>query len=110
MLLRVFTTGASLMPHSDKQQYWQAHINAWQRSGLSQAAYCQAKQLSLASFGYWRKRCSDSSASASLPAVIPVLRESASVGTQLRSPGGWQILLPVDLDAAVLCKLLTRLP
>lgn len=97
------------MSHSHKQQYWQAHINAWQDSGLSQAAYCQDQQLSLASFGYWRKRCSDSF-SPPVPSVIPVLRESLRNGAQLRSPGGWQIMLPADLEATVLCKLLTRLP
>lgn len=98
------------MTHSHKQQYWQGHVNAWQSSGLSQAAYCQAQQLALACFGYWRKRCSVIVPTASLPAVIPVLRETPHNGAQLRSPGGWQVMLPVDLDTAVLCKLLTRLP
>lgn len=98
------------MTQSPKQQYWQRHIRAWQRSGLSQTAYCQDQQLSLASFGYWRKRCSVIPAAALLPAVIPVLRETPASSAQLRSPGGWQILLPAELDASVLCKLLARLP
>ena len=98
------------MAQSAKQQHWQRHIRAWQRSGLSQAAYCQSQHLSLATFGYWRKRCSAISTAASLPAVIPVLRETSLSGAQLRSPGGWQILLPAELDANALCKLLARLP
>jgi hypothetical protein len=98
------------MAQSQKQHYWQRHVRAWQSSGLSQAAYCQAQQLSLARFGYWRKRCSAISATSLLPAVIPVLRELSTGGAQLRSPGGWQILLPAELDANALCKLLARLP
>ncbi len=98
------------MAQSRKQQFWQRHIRAWQSSGLSQAAYCEYLQLSLASFGYWRKRCSVIPASSSLPAVIPVLRETCAGGAQLRSPGGWQILLPAEIDANALCKLLARLP
>jgi hypothetical protein len=97
------------MAQSRKLQYWQRHILAWQRSRLSQAAYCQAQQLSLARFGYWRKQCSVIPTDL-LPVVIPVLRESSAGGIQLRSPGGWQILLPAELDANALCKLLTRLP
>jgi hypothetical protein len=98
------------MTRSEKQQHWQRHIRAWQRSGLSQAAYCETQQLSLASFGYWRNRGSVSPAVSSAPVVIPVLRETAPSGVQLRSPGGWQILLPAGLDAHSLCKLLKGLP
>ena len=93
-----------------KQQYWQKHVNAWQSSSLSQAAYCKAQQLSLASFGYWRKRCSAIAApTMSLPAVIPVLREAPHGGAQLRSPGGWQIMLP-ELESRDLARLLRQLP
>lgn len=98
------------MAQSQKQPYWQRHIRTWQSSGLSQAAYCQAQQLSLASFGYWRKQCSAIIPPTSLPVVIPVLRETSHCGAQLRSPGGWQIMLPAGLDANALCKLLARLP
>ena len=76
------------MAQSRKQQSWQRHIRAWQSSGLSQAAYCESQQLSLASFGYWRKRCSVVPVSSALPAVIPVLRETSPGGVQLRSPSG----------------------
>lgn len=98
------------MAPSQKQQYWQGLIRSWQSSGLSQAAYCHAQQLSLASFGYWRKRCSAAATSLSHPAVIPVVQESRGGGAQLRSPGGWHILLPAELDANTLGKLLTKLP
>lgn len=95
---------------SQKHKYWQQHIRAWQRSGLSQAAYCHAQQLSLASFGYWRKRCAAIASAEGHPAVIPVAQAPRTGGAQLRSPGGWHILLPAELDANTLCQLLTRLP
>jgi hypothetical protein len=98
------------MTSSQKKQHWQRHIRAWQASGQTQAAYCHAHHLSLASFGYWRKRCAAVPDSVSLPAVIPVVRENAVSGVQLRSPGGWQILLPAGLDTTALGQLLSSLP
>ena len=35
---------------------WQQHIDEWQRSGLSQQDYCRSHGISLASFGYWRRK------------------------------------------------------
>lgn len=40
--------------------HWQAHIAAWSDSGQTQAAYCQAHDLNLHTFKYWRKRLSAS--------------------------------------------------
>ena len=82
------------MSSSAKHKHWQQHIQAWQNSQLSQAAYCHKHDLSLASFGYWRKRLKSE-----LPAkIIPVVREPSIVGVQLRSPRGWQIALPTVSD------------
>lgn len=39
-----------------KGQYWQEHIESWQRSGLSQAEYCRLNSLRLKNFWYWKKR------------------------------------------------------
>lgn len=41
---------------SAKQSYWQDHIRAWEESGLSQAAYCEAHSLAIQTFGYWRRK------------------------------------------------------
>ncbi len=37
-----------------KQQSWKSHSNAYQESGLTQAAYCKQNKLSLKTFAYWR--------------------------------------------------------
>jgi hypothetical protein len=41
---------------SSRQDQWQDRITAWQQSGLSQAAFCQANQLSYHQFIYWRQK------------------------------------------------------
>jgi hypothetical protein len=43
----------------DSQQrcrFWESHIEQWQKSGLSQAAYCRSHQLKAHRFYYWRRR------------------------------------------------------
>ena len=41
---------------AEKNKFWQAHIETWKQSGISQSAYCRGKGLSLRSFGYWKKK------------------------------------------------------
>ena len=36
--------------------FWQSHIEAWQNSGLSQAAYCKETDLIIHRFGYWKRK------------------------------------------------------
>lgn len=88
-----------------KQVFWQKHIQTWQRSALSQTAYCQQHELSLATFGYWRKRLK----SADISVVLPVTRESTLSGLQLRSPSGWQVALPANLSLESLRTVLSLL-
>ena len=40
----------------DKREQWSAHLAQWRDSGLSQTAYCRERGVSLARFGYWRRR------------------------------------------------------
>jgi len=39
-----------------KSSFWTAHVESWQASGQTQRDYCQTQGISLASFGYWRKK------------------------------------------------------
>ena len=39
-----------------KERFWQAHIKAWKKSGLSQNAYSRRNKLSSSQFGYWKKK------------------------------------------------------
>ncbi len=37
-----------------KRRFWQQHVERWERSGQSQAAYCRQHDLKLHCFIYWR--------------------------------------------------------
>ena len=39
-----------------RRRFWKHHIEQWQRSHLSQAAYCRQHQLNAHRFYYWRRR------------------------------------------------------
>lgn len=40
----------------EKVDFWQKHIHSWKKSGLSQADYCQANELSTSNFSKWKKK------------------------------------------------------
>ena len=48
--------------YGSKQTFWQLHIDAWCQSDQSQQCYCQAHDLALATFGYWRRKLKKGSA------------------------------------------------
>ncbi len=37
---------------------WTAHLEGWERSGLSQAEYCRREKLDPATLGRWKKKLS----------------------------------------------------
>ena len=39
-----------------KRQYWQAKIESWKQSGMSQAAYCRSRDLKVKTFSYWLRK------------------------------------------------------
>lgn len=39
-----------------KRRFWRAQIRAWERSGLTQAAFCRRRGLSRSLFGYWKQQ------------------------------------------------------
>jgi hypothetical protein len=94
------------MAQTQKQRFWRQHIQAWQAGRLSQAAYCRKHNLSSASFGYWRKRVKADAP----PNIVPVVREAPNAGVQLRSPGGWLVVLPASLSLDALRVLMAALP
>lgn len=40
----------------DRVAFWTQHLQVWQRSGLSQAAYAKQHELPLARLGYWKRK------------------------------------------------------
>ncbi len=68
---------------SKKQRFWQVHIHAWKRSGLSQNDYCGRNQISSSQFGYWKKKLRQGSS----PPVSFVPVSSAATELQTTSSG-----------------------
>lgn len=83
-----------------KQQFWQEHLDDWQASGLSQTDYCNAHQLKLGTFTYWRGKQTTPSTK-----LIPV--NTGPLGQVLISlPGGVQLHIPAAQVAALLPSVL----
>jgi hypothetical protein len=95
-------------------KFWQEHLKAWKRSGLTQVAYCATHELSIKTFSRWRSRelaattvAIKSPSLTLVPASVGASIQSSNV--QLHSPGGWRIELP-DGSVPWLSELLRQLP
>lgn len=85
-----------------KEDFWQQHIAAWKKSGLSQQAFCQQHDIKPHNLHYWRKRLA---ASVDQPkALIPInVIRSANARLQLGSQ------VSIELPAESLPDLLLAL-
>ena len=103
----------------EKLSYWQAHIQGWRSSGLTQEAYCVREQLKRSTFDYWRSRIaleaanqrSSPAATAPRATLVPVQVENAADHTPLvlKNATGWQLLLPASTSTDRLAALLKSL-
>lgn len=41
---------------TDRARYWRQLVNAWERSGLSQADFCRRRRLKPVTFGWWKRK------------------------------------------------------
>ena len=95
-----------------RRQHWGKHVSTWQRSGLSQAAYCRQHGLIPRQLGYWVRRkgadAGDISADALtlVPARVQPAQDEALV---LQNGQGWQLTLPATVSTAWLAVLLRGL-
>jgi len=44
------------MSSDQKKEFWQNHIDACEKGGLSQVEYCQIHKIPLSTFGYWKRK------------------------------------------------------
>jgi len=85
---------------------WRQHIEAWQRSGLSQAEYCAEQQINVRTFA---ARLSDyrKLPKADSVALIPVQVEpSAATVIVLTHARGHRLELPASISAPWVAELL----
>jgi len=93
-----------------RRQFWKDHIDGWQKSGLSQVAYCREHDLTGHQLTYWEKRFVQSAA----PVSFVPLRFSQNLPTMttgrafiLFTPNGYKIEVGAGFDPAALKQLLS---
>jgi transposase-like protein len=95
------------------QDNQQKHINDWQASGLSQAAYCRVHGLNAKTFGNWVRTHRRGRINIKSPALIPVsIKPAAATSTevlQLRCRGTHVLELPMNVSPRWLGELLSCL-
>lgn len=90
--------------------YWQAQVEGWRQSGLSQIAYCTHHGLNIKSFRRWRTKLQRAATAASLTLVpVSVGAPTTAPAIRLHSPGGWHIELTTG-NPVWLADLLRHLP
>ncbi len=40
---------------TEQARFWQRHLDRWERSGVSQAAFCRRHGLKAVTFGWWKQ-------------------------------------------------------
>ncbi|MBT4077103.1 MAG: hypothetical protein HOE78_11005 [Gammaproteobacteria bacterium] len=44
---------------TETEKYWTEHVESWQQTDLTQAAYCQKHELLVHRFGYWKRKLAE---------------------------------------------------
>ncbi len=91
--------------------YWQAQVEGWRASGLSQITYCEHHGLNIKSFRRWRTKLQRAATTAASLTLVPtsVGAQATAPAIRLHSPGGWRIELSTG-NPAWLADLLRQLP
>lgn len=90
--------------------HWKTHIDAWQSSGLSQAAYCRQHQLVYSTFSarLCELRAQAKSSSSATPVLLPIHVQpppSPEVSLILHHAKGHRLELPAGVSASWLAEL-----
>jgi len=91
------------------QQCQQKHIEAWQSSSMSQAAYCRKQGLNVKTFGNWLRTYRNGCAENQTVTLVPVtIKPAASLtdSLKLRSSGDHVLEIPADVSPRWLGELL----
>ena len=87
----------------------QEHVEAWQRSGLSQVAYCRLHQLNSKTFSNWLRIYRFQQVASATSTLIPVeikSEPSSPESLYLRWPQGHTLELPANVSPQWLRELL----
>lgn len=96
---------------TSRSHFWREQIEAWQASGQSQRAFCEAHDLNYPNFGYWLRKFRRQAVSNKSTGFVPVTsRASFSTGgLSLMFPNGIELrgIAPDNLN--LVHQLLSRL-
>lgn len=62
-----------------KKRFWQVHIRAWKKSGLTQNEYCHRNKLKSNQLCYWKKKFKEEAQSPTVK-FVPITLPSQEVG------------------------------
>lgn len=84
----------------NRRSTWQRHLDDQLSSGLSQRDFCASRGLSLASFGYWKRRLARLDyAPAREPVFVPIRPDKPHPeSVRLSHPAGLTVEIPVGSD------------
>jgi hypothetical protein len=95
-----------------KERQWRQWLRAWQRSGLSVAAFCRRQGLAEARFYAWRRLLAQRDAEQRAFVPVQVLSESTPASGRMLEvilTSGRRLRVPGGFDAATLRQVLTVL-
>jgi hypothetical protein len=95
-----------------KRRHWETHIESWQRSGLSQLAYCREHDLKPHQFTYWKKRIVSADGAISFVPLhfsqnLPVAVKTTTINVV--TPNGYRFELGAGFDPALVKQLLAAI-
>lgn len=89
---------------SDAVKRGTRHVQAWRRSGLTRAVYCERHGLNIHTLGYWCQRMREAKAVESDTCFVPLQMKGAAPiekdgVLELQWPSGMQARIAAGLDA-----------
>ncbi len=98
-----------------KYRFWEAHVRAWSRSGLSQNEYCRQNNLRSNRLGYWKKKIARQTSLINfVPMPIPTQRDqldakNSTSGITICLKKARRIKIDNDFVCATLAKVISVL-
>jgi hypothetical protein len=108
-------TGPTQVDQVSKREYWRSQIQAWEKSGLKQEAYCKRAGINYSTFVYWRGIfLSESSQPKYKKRFLPIkLEKTASSelprAIQIKLLSGHSVYLPITIGIQDIAVLLHQL-
>ena len=111
------------MPNThEKQTFWNRHIEACGKSGVSRRSYCESNNLPLSTFSYWKRRLADEGSKekrclVEVPTVdVPTMKNPATpMSTKGMDPivihlrDGIEIIAPISTPVEYLTHIIEAL-